>query len=193
MRPVEHLICLQSLHGLLFCLIGYFFKLPRPTPPFWVDHNLKNYGDVCVLAYRVVPPEQKKTTSKLYLSAWHHSYCVSDVLGLNLKFENCLIQSKLRIQRHIIVGLDSSAIWRTWLSKAFKYIFISLQAIVCERHCSTSNFAAGHKHSGLKIIFTSLHRDTQISAKNMIRMLLAIARSNYKISIKLQLCKDSIK
>ena len=77
------------------------------------------------------------------------------MLGLNLKFENCLIQSKLRIQRHIIAGVDSSAISSPNL-EAFKYIFISLQSIVCERHCATSNFAAGHKYLGLKIVFTSL-------------------------------------
>ena len=32
----------------------------------------------------------------------------------------------------------------------------SLQSIVCERHCATSNFAAGHKHLGLKLIFVTL-------------------------------------
>ena len=32
------------------------------------------------------------------------------MLGPNLKFKNCLIQNELRIQRHIIAGVDGSAI-----------------------------------------------------------------------------------
>ena len=70
------------------------------------------------------------------------------MLGLNLKFENCLIQSKLCIQQHIIAGVDSSAISSPNLEELDCPNFISLQSIVCERHCATSNFAAGRKHLG---------------------------------------------
>ena len=82
------------------------------------------------------------------------------MLGQNLKFDNCSIQSKLRIQWHIIAGVDSSAISSPNLEeldcpKHSSVHFISLQSIVCERHCATSNFATGYKHLGLKIIFIS--------------------------------------
>ena len=68
------------------------------------------------------------------------------MLGLNLKFKNCLIQSKLRIQRHIIARVDSSAISSPNLEEIdcpkHSSTFSCLQTIVCERHCATSNFAA---------------------------------------------------
>ena len=106
------------------------------------------------------------------------------MLGLNLKLENCLIQSKLRIQRHIIAGVDSSVISSP-----------NLEELDCPKHSRT--FSSGFNQLFGNTIAqeailpqatsiwgskSSLHRDTQISAKNGIWMLRAVVRSNHLVS-----------
>ena len=142
------------------------------TPPFWVDHNLKQL--LRPLSFSL---QSRRKQPRDYFRL-HDITAIEFELGMNLKFENCLIQSNLRIQRHIIAGVDSKAMSSPNLEELDCPKHSNTFSSVCERHYAMSNFSAGRKHLGLKIIFTSLHRDTQISPKNRIKMLLAIVRSN---------------
>ena len=146
--------------GLFFCLVGHFFKLPRLTPPFWVDHNLKQLWRP--LSFSLQSSTSRAVEKKLEVifvcmtSQLLSFRCAWPELEVQELFDSkWTSHSTAHYRRGRWFSDIITEFRRTWLSKAFKYIFISLQSIVCERHCATSNFATGHKHLGLKIIFTS--------------------------------------
>ena len=107
------------------------------------------------------------------------------MLGLKLKFENCLIQSKLRIQRHIIAEVDSSTISSPNLeeldsqkhSSTFSSVLNQLFANAIAQQAILPQ-AIGIWGSKSSLHLCIAYPDTQISAKNRIRMLRTIARSN---------------
>ena len=95
------------------------------------------------------------------------------MLGLNLKLENCLIQSKLRIPRHIIAGEDSSAISSP-----------NLEETDCPKHSSTFSSVFNQLFANAIAQQAILPQAIRIRGSKSslhlyrIRMLLAIARNN---------------